>query len=106
MRKFSIVSDVISLLISVVDIKYEYSFSQLDRKKLVGIKIKMKLLTFLFRYKTASATGLGGREIAGAVMLYEFTNALILRCLPRFTIQSNITITLARSPFCVSQIPC
>ena len=60
MRKFSIVSDVISLLISVVDIKYDHSFSWLDQKKLVGIKIKMKLLTFLFRYKTASATGLGG----------------------------------------------
>ena len=63
MRKISIVSDVISVLISVVDIKYDHSFSELDQKELVGIKIKMKLLTFLFHYQTASATGLGGREI-------------------------------------------
>ena len=61
----AIVSDVISLLISVVEIKYDHSFSEVDQKELVGIKIKMKLhvLTFLFRYKTASATGLGIREI-------------------------------------------
>ena len=63
MRKFSIVSDVISHLISVVDIKYDHSFSLLDQKELVGIKFKKKKLTFLFHYKTASATGLGGREI-------------------------------------------
>ena len=42
---------------------------------------------------------------AGAVMLYEFTNALILRGLPRFTRQSNATITLARSPFVFPRFP-
>ena len=51
MRKYFIVSDIISLLISVV-----------DQKELLGIKIKMKLLTFLFHYRTASATGLGGQD--------------------------------------------
>ena len=72
-RKFSIVSNVISLVISIVDIKCDNSFSYLDQKERIGVKIKMKLLTFLFRYKTASAirTGQPGDISAGAVMLYD-----------------------------------
>ena len=44
--KSLIVSDVISLSISFVDIKCDYSFSYLDQKELNGIKIKMKLHAF------------------------------------------------------------
>ena len=70
-------------------------------KELVGIKIKMKLLTFLFRYKTASATGLGGREI---FELYEFTNELILRCLPR-SLDNQILLSPSRvSPFVLPKV--
>ena len=62
-RKFAVLADVMSLLISVVDIKCDHPFSYLDQKERIGIKIKMELLNILFRYKTATTSGLGGREI-------------------------------------------
>ena len=78
-RRISIVSGVISLLISVVDIKCDHSLFLVRSKGAHWYQNQNKITDFLFRHKTATATyrtGWQGSISAGAVMLYEITKHL------------------------------